>query len=136
MRFDVFMAYNWEDKQAVQSIATRIKEAGFRPWIDGEQVPPGTPFAKQIEIAIAQSNATAIFIGEKGIGSWQSLEIQMCLITSIKASIPVIPVILPNASVKNVPLMLQSFRWVEFSALDNEKSMEELAWGIQGNGPR
>src|ERR1017187_478212 len=60
MRFDVFMAYNWEDKQAVHSIATKIKEAGFKPWIDSEQVAPGTPFAKQIEIAIPQSNATAI----------------------------------------------------------------------------
>jgi hypothetical protein len=132
MRFDLFLAYNWEDQQAVQVVATKLKSIGLKPWMDIDQVAPGTSFVEQIGAAIPRSNAAAIFIGEKGIGRWQKAELDTCLITSAEENIPVIPVLLPSTIVQELPPLLRRFRCVTFTALENERAIEELVWGAKG----
>jgi TIR domain len=40
--FDVFLCHNSEDKPAVREIAQKLSEKKIKPWLDEEQIRPGT----------------------------------------------------------------------------------------------
>jgi hypothetical protein len=40
--FDVFLCHNSEDKPAVREISKKLVKEGIKPWMDEEQIPPGT----------------------------------------------------------------------------------------------
>jgi hypothetical protein len=40
--FDVFLCHNSEDKPEVRQIARRLAAEGIKPWLDEEQIRPGT----------------------------------------------------------------------------------------------
>jgi TIR domain len=40
--FDVFLCHNGEDKPAVREIAQSLVKAGIKPWLDEDQIRPGT----------------------------------------------------------------------------------------------
>jgi hypothetical protein len=40
--FDVFLCHNSEDKPAVREISQKLVREGIKPWLDEEQIRPGT----------------------------------------------------------------------------------------------
>jgi TIR domain len=40
--FDVFLCHNSEDKPAVREICRTLVSEGIKPWLDEEQIQPGT----------------------------------------------------------------------------------------------
>jgi hypothetical protein len=40
--FDVFLCHNSEDKSAVREISQKLVREGIKPWLDVEQIRPGT----------------------------------------------------------------------------------------------
>src|SRR5258708_5285692 len=68
-----------EDKPAVREISKKLTERKIKPWLDEEQIRPGTLWQTALERQIESIKAAAVFVGENGIGPWQQPEIQAFL---------------------------------------------------------
>jgi internalin A len=133
--FDVFLCHNSEDKTAVRDIARQLAEKGIRPWLDEEQIRPGTPWQTALGQQIEGIKSAAVFVGESGLGPWQNEEIQALLSEFIRRGCLVIPVILASAPVKVVlPWSLASLHCVDFRATDSYP-LKRLIWAITGEKP-
>jgi hypothetical protein len=133
--FDVFLCHNSEDKPDIRNIARQLTENGIKPWLDEEQIRPGTSWQTAIGDQINSIKSAAIFVGESGLGPWQDQEIQALLSQFVKRKCPVIPVILSSAKeTPKLPWTLQNLHWVDFRAA-NLNPLKQLIWGITGEKP-
>ncbi len=131
-QFDVFLAHNSQDKPQVRMIADQLKQRGLKPWLDEEQITPGSSFQYEIQQAIPQVKSAAIFIGIKGLGRWQVLELESLVQQCVETNIPIIPVLLPDVSAIPDNLhFLRRYRLVIFSHdVANDEALDLLKWGI------
>lgn len=130
--FDVFLCHNSEDKAAVKNISKELKNMGLLPWLDEEQLRPGIPWQEVLEEQIGKIKTVAIFVGPNGFGPWQNSEMRAFLQEFVRRNIPVIPVILPQATkVPELPIFLRQFTWVDFRK-KYEDALKKLKWGITG----
>lgn len=135
--FDIFMAYNSNDKEAVVSICGYLKKNGIYPWLDIEQVRPGEWFQDVIQKVIPKVRAAVIFIGKNGIGRWQALELRAFISQCVERKLTVIPIMLPGiTSFPQDLLFLNEVNHVEFKkGIDEKAALEKLLWGITGVRP-
>jgi DNA-directed RNA polymerase subunit RPC12/RpoP len=134
--FDVFLAHNSQDKRLIRQIYRQLKERGIRPWLDEEEIAPGTSFQDEIQQAIAHIKTAAVCIGEEGLGRWQALELKTFISQCVEKEIPVIPVLLPG--VTEIPenlLFLREFMAVRFEDIDDEQAYNRLQWGVTSTKP-
>lgn len=135
--FDVFLAHNSQDKPLIRQLYSELKDRGIKPWLDEEEVTPGTSFQDQIQQAIAEVKTAAICIGQVGLGKWQALELKTLISQCVERNIPVIPVLLPG--VTEIPenlLFLNEFHAVTFpDGMEDEQAYYRLEWGITGRKP-
>jgi hypothetical protein len=136
-QFDVFLAHSSKDKPLIRQIYRKLKEVGIQPWLDEEEIAPGTKFQDEIQQAIGRIKTTAIFLGQGGLGRWQALELKSFISQCVKRDIPVIPVLLPG--VEELPeelIFLQEFHAVLFrDGMEDENALFSLEWGITGKKP-
>jgi hypothetical protein len=133
--FDVFLCHNSEDKPAVREISQKLAERNIKPWLDEEQIRPGTSWQTSLGQQIESIRSTAVFVGESTIGPWQNQEIQAFLSQFVKRECPVIPVVLPSAkTTPDIPWTLANLHWVDFR-VTNPNPLEQLIWGITGEKP-
>ncbi|MGF1459349.1 MAG: GUN4 domain-containing protein [Leptolyngbyaceae cyanobacterium] len=129
-QFDVFLCHNNEDKPAVIEIAQQLQHRGLRPWLDEWELPPGAIWQFALEQQIESIDAAAVFVGQKGLGPWQSEEIYAFLQEFIRRKCPVIPVLLPDAPQQpRLPIFLRSRHYVDFRR-KNLDPTAQLVWGI------
>jgi hypothetical protein len=129
--FDVFLAYHSENEVAVTRVAENLRSHGLNPWLDTEQIPPGRWFQDRIEAAINQVRSAAIVIGPEGLGRWQSVELRAFIEECVERRVPVIPVLLPKASMPPGLRFLRQLSWVRFrDSVDEEEAIDRLVWGI------
>ncbi len=130
-RFDVFLCHNSTDKPAIREIASFMKNAGIRVWLDEEQLPAGLPWQPEIERQIGQISAAAVFVGESGFGPWQNMEMRAFLSEFVQRGIPVIPVILADStSVPELPIFLRSMTWIDLRR-DADRGIQRLAHSVR-----
>ncbi|MBW4718052.1 toll/interleukin-1 receptor domain-containing protein [Saccharothrix obliqua] len=135
--FDVFMAHHSVDKPAVRELCDLLRRHGVHPWLDVEQVRPGTWFQDVIAAAIRTARTAAVCVGPNGVGGWQSLEVRTFVERCVSEGVPVIPVLLPG--VAEVPAGLPFLR--QLDAVRFERSVREaeplrrLLWGVTGERP-
>ena len=135
-QFDVFIAYNSIDKSVVEQVAKSLQLRGLSCWIDSKNIPPGTWSQKVIQKALANVRAVAVFIGRKGLGRYQKIELLAALSRCVEREIPVIPILLPGLS--NVPEdsdldFLRQLQCVRFLKITDERAIEELVRGIKND---
>jgi len=94
----VFMCHNSEDKPAVREIRRRLVSEGIKPWLDEEQIQPGTTWQTALGEQINSIKSAAVFVGNSGIGPWQNEEIQAFLSQFMERKCPIIPTILGSVS--------------------------------------
>ena len=134
--YDVFFAYNAEERRQVDIIADALKQRGISVWLDTDQISPGSWVKEVIQTAIPRAKSAAIFIGNAGLGRWEALELHAFISQCINSRIPVIPVLLPG--VKTIPeplLFLKEFHAVSFTTLLDAEALNNLQWGITGTHP-
>ena len=51
----IFLAHAKEDKEAVIELYDRLKEAGYKPWLDKKDLIPGQNWLSEIPRAIKES---------------------------------------------------------------------------------
>jgi hypothetical protein len=134
--FDVFLAHHSADKPSVRRIASALRSHGINPWIDEEQIPPGRWFQEYIQRAIGLVGSAAIIIGREGLGRWEVAELHAFITECVEHELPVIPVLLPGASIPDSLRFLRQLSWVHFEGtLDDPDAIERLRWGINGERP-
>lgn len=126
--YDVFLSYNWRDKDHVRSIARLLRNRGLRPWLDERQLRPGSSWQPELEEIIARVPAAAVIIGAQ-CGPWQTREIHAFNLQSVSRGCVVVPVLLPDASVDDLPVFLQGLTWVNL-AVPEPDPIDQLVWGI------
>ena len=133
--FDVFLCHNNEDKPAVREIAQMLVKEGIKPWLDEEQIRPGTSWQKALGEQIETIKSAAVFVGKNGIGPWQDEEIQAFLGQFMERKCSVIPTILASAkTTPELPWTLQNRHRVDFRVSDPDP-VKQLIWGITGQKP-
>jgi eukaryotic-like serine/threonine-protein kinase len=130
--FDVFLCHNSEDKPTVRAIAKKLVREGIKPWLDEEQIRPGTSWQKAIGEQIDSIKSAAVFVGKNGVGLWQDEEIQALLSKFLKRKCPVIPTVLASAKEKpELPWTLENRHWVDFRVPEPDP-LKQLIFGIRG----
>jgi hypothetical protein len=130
--FDVFLCHNSEDKPAVRDIAQKLVNEGIKPWLDEDQIRPGTSWQTALGQQIESIKSAAVFVGESGLGPWQNQEIQALLSQFVKRQCPVIPTVLPSAkATPDLPWTLANLHWVDFRVSEPDP-LKQLIWGITG----
>ncbi len=130
--YDVFLCYNSKDKEQVEAIGRRLKERGILPWLDAWDVRPGMRWQDALERQLKSIKSAAVFIGPKGSGPWQDLEIQQLLQQFASYKRPIIPVILEG---RKGHLRLPGFLglWHVVDMRQGEPHpFDQLVWGITG----
>ena len=134
-RFDVFMCHNSEDKTAVIEIANQLKQRGMKPWLDVWELRPGAIWQYALEQQIESIGAAAVFVGQHGVGPWQSEEVYAFLQEFLQRKCPVIPVMLSSTQTQpRLPIFLKNRHWVDFR-VQKPDPMSQLVWGITGDKP-
>ena len=91
-----------------------------------------------IQDVITKVRSVAVFIGPEGSGKWEIVQLRGFMAQCVDKSIPVIPVLLPEAD--KVPRELQfleELQCVRFEdVIEDENAMDALVWGITGNRPQ
>jgi hypothetical protein len=132
--FDVFLCHNSEDKPAVREIAQMLVKEGVKPWLDEEQIRPGTSWQIALGQQIESIKSAAVFVGESGLGPWQGHEMQSFLTRFVNRKCAVIPVILPSTKVTpELPWPLENLHRVDFRI--DSYPLQRLIWGITGKRP-
>jgi len=133
--FDVFLCHNSEDKPAVREIAQKLVKEGIKPWLDVEQILPGSSWQTELGKQIKGIKSAAVFVGNSGIGPWQDEEIQAFLSQFIERKCPVIPTILGSATTTpELPWTLRNRHLVDFRVSDPDP-LKQLIWGITRQKP-
>lgn len=133
--FDTFLSYrfNDEDSPYVRQLFSVLRQKGIRVWYDRDQLQPGLSWIQLLESGISQSNSGLVLVGQDGLGPWQTEEVSYLLRRAINAKIPVIPVLLPQASKDVVlPPFLANRGWVDLRRGYTSELLAELLWGITG----
>jgi hypothetical protein len=131
--YDVFLSYNWRDKDAVRAIAEQLRNRGLRPWMDERQLRPGLPWQPTLEDIIARVPAAAVIIGTER-GPWQTREIHVFIQQCVGRGCAIVPVLLPDANTDDLPVFLQGLTWVNLAAPESDP-IDQLVWGITGQQP-
>ena len=135
--FDVFLAHNSQDRLMARAISKALRDKGLKPWLDGEQIPPGRWFQEVIQQAIRTVKSAAILIGQSGLGRWQAGELRPFIERCLDTKLPVVPVLLPG--VPEIPpelVFLSGLSQVKFEQHVNEpEGLNALVWGITGETP-
>jgi hypothetical protein len=133
--YDVFMCYNSKDERKVIAIGARLKERGILPWIAPWELRPGTRWQKELRKHLRSIKSAAVFIGERGPGPWQELEVEIALVELIRDGRPVIPVILEGRRGNpRLPDFLDLLHRVDMRQPDPDP-FEMLVYGITGQKP-
>jgi len=132
--YDVFLSYNREDRLVVRNIAVSLKKTfGLRPWLDLEELPPGSRWPEGIESAIQRSRTAAVFFGPQGVGKSQKNEIDALRQGRLMRKAPIIiPVLLPRAKRSR---LFEDTTWVDLREGVTDLGIAHLVWGITGQKP-
>jgi hypothetical protein len=134
--YDVFLCYNSKDEAQVARIGQQLKERGLLPWLDVWEIRPGMRWQRELRRTIKSVKSVAVFIGPRGTGPWQELEVEAILEAFSRRNRPVIPVILKGrAGNPRLPSFLSSWHAIDMRK-DDTDPLELLIWGITGDRSR
>jgi WD40 repeat protein len=130
--FDVFLCHNSKDKEEVKAIGEQLKKRGILPWLDVWEIRPGTRWQKALAGNIKSIRSAAVFIGPKGPGPWQDLEVEALLQQLAKRGCPIMPVILQGRRGRpRLPTFLDLWHMIDMRQ-DDPDPLDQLIWGITG----
>jgi len=124
----VFLIYSRKDKESVSKLVKLLKERGYNPWFDVEEISPGQKWAPSVLKGLTDS-AVALLVVSKNLDLStgfvaQELKTAMASMRSRdEAFSPVIPVRLDDSP---VPDEVKEVHWVD---LDGDKGLEQLDIG-------
>ena len=137
-RFDVFLSYNSRDREIVERIASRLKRAGLKPWLDRWSLTPGGDWQRELGAGLDASVACAVFVGAHDLGAWELQEVAVAIDRAAKQQgFRVFPVLLPDVDEpfepNRLPPFLRARTWVDLRrGIGDARAMQDLVNAIKG----
>lgn len=128
-QMQIFLCHAKEDKEKVQDIYIKLKQAGFKPWLDKKELLPGQDWDKQIRMAIKSSTYILIFFSKTSISKRGYVQREFKLARDVLDEIPegqifIIPVRLEDCVVPD------RFAHLHYCDLFEDKGFERILQSI------
>ena len=131
--YHVFLSHNSKDKAAIKKLKELLESKGIRCWYDEDELQPGMPWQPLLEEGIRKSQSVIVAVANSGLGPWEDEEMQSALNLAVREKRPVIPLLLPESSLKpELPMFLGNRTWVDLRSGYDDSGMQKLLWGITG----
>ena len=134
MKYDLFLSYNSADRAEVTQFLARLRELSepLNTFIDRETLTLGKSWFEEIQDAVINSRAVAVFYGKNGLGRWQNLEMilaidQQATAKPDESQTLVIPVLLPGANLENAPRFLLLNTFLDLRSPDSLQNLQRFA---------
>jgi hypothetical protein len=106
-RYDVFISYNYVDRDYAKRLAQHFREAGLRVWFDAWEVQPGMAIADGITQGLEHSKCQLVLVGKEGVARGSRLEYDYVHLNNKNTSFhTIIPILLPFANKYIMPPFL------------------------------
>jgi hypothetical protein len=66
-QIQIFLSYAREDYAAVRQLYNRLREAGYKPWMDKVDLPKGADFAKAIPKVLRESDLFIVCLSPRSV---------------------------------------------------------------------
>jgi hypothetical protein len=138
--YDVFVSYSRADGPHAAEIDSLLRAKGLKTFFDRRNLPPGLPWVRGLEQAIAAAKAVIVLIGPRGLGNTQQYERDLALIRqTADQAFPVVPVLLPETTSDPPFDFLRVLTWIDFSRVakvsDAPDMLEQLLTAVHGKQP-
>ena len=137
----VFLAHSREDKERVRALYKRIKQRGFTPWLDEEDLIPGQIWANEIQKAIRDAGVFIACLSKISVQKQGYVHTEFRLALTAYGEKPpgeiyFIPVRLdeceiPDLQIPNRGLSTRDFHWLDLWQEDGfERLIRALETGL------
>jgi len=111
----IFLCHASEDKEPVRQLHARLKQEGFRPWLDEEDLLPGQDWQLEISKAVRDSQVVLVCMSTHSTTKTGFLQKEIKVALDVadeqpEGTIFVIPALLEKCA---VPERLRRFQWVD-----------------------
>lgn len=126
----LFLLYAREDLDSVRMVAEDLKEKGFNPWLDVDELVPGVVWREAVMNALEESTAALVFVSKNLVGKQgfvaEELKAAMRVLHEPKGrTSPIIPLRLDDAE---VPEELAHIQWLD---LGESGALDRLEAGLK-----
>jgi hypothetical protein len=114
----VFLSYAREDRQIVIAVYERLKNEGFDPWMDVENLQGGQDWTSGIEKAILRSDIVIVFLSAKSMTKEGIVQREIRRSLEVAESRPANEIVLIPVKLDDspVPQVLQTIQYIEYSS--------------------
>ncbi len=120
----IFISYSRKDQDFVVQMQSKVIKAGFKTWIDTQDIRVGTDWNEEIVEQIKKSGALILVISSASIES-PYVQFEYGVSQGVKLPVPVVPVQLEK--VKSLPHYLNRLHYLDFTEnYQWEKLVEHL----------
>ncbi|MEM1366609.1 MAG: TIR domain-containing protein [Cyanobacteria bacterium P01_H01_bin.15] len=134
-QFDVFLAHNSKDKDAVRAIARKLEAEGLTIWFDEKQIYWAEDIPERVAEGINRSLVAAFFIGTHDQGLFQrKIELGKLIDKHCRGEMLVGVCLLPGVDdfpEINAISLLSSKRYLKFDSIDSNQPLNELVSAIK-----
>jgi hypothetical protein len=122
----VFLCHGSEDKQTIQNFHTRLKDQGFRPWLDEQDLVPGVEWEVVIRDAIRDSHVVLVCLSRTSIEKTGYVQKEIKFVLDRADEMPegriyLIPVRLEDCV---IPRRLAKWQWVDLYSPDGYERLQ------------
>jgi hypothetical protein len=120
----IFLAHASEDKNQVRGMYQRLKDSGFAPWLDEEDLLPGQNWRTEIPKAIRESDIFIACFSKSSVQKqgYVQKEYRLALVTFTEKppeTIYLIPLRLddcdiPDLQLPSFDISLRDYQWVDY----------------------
>jgi formylglycine-generating enzyme required for sulfatase activity len=111
----IFLCHASDDKQRVRELSTRLREDGFEPWLDEEQILPGQDWELQVSAAVQASDVVVVCLSLASVGKVGYVQKELRLVLDAAQYQPegrvfIIPVRLEDCT---LPIRLRQWHYAD-----------------------
>lgn len=109
----IFISYSHDDRYIAETVASRLREIGYLPWVDFAGIRGGDEWKRSIEAALSQSAALLVLLTPEAVTSeWVNYEIRRARSNGLI----IIPLLMRSCP---IPDSLRDVQYIDFrSGLD------------------
>lgn len=119
MKNNVFMSYSRQEVGFADDLAHRLEKEGFEVWLDYRSLVPGTPWARQIEQGVDQSEVILLVVSKSSIAS-KYVEFEWRRVVEREEK----RIILLVFEAVELPEVLEKYEWVDFRGKYDDAMVE------------
>jgi hypothetical protein len=124
-KLNIFVSYSHADRAIAKDIFYALKDAGYSPWLDSEQLLPGQYWDLEIKKAIRTTDLVLLLLSDNWINKegYMQKEIRVALEaaqTRTEGSVFIMPVRLSQIE---PPSNLEKYQWVDYFVEDGKEKL-------------